>query len=92
MRFHVQPRDVPAQVAARRMGLTLLAFEHALPALLGHGFPQPDSVTGNFDLQAIDRYCDARNPSLFDGVDDAGAITDSSVFLRRIAALEKADG
>ncbi len=33
MRFHVEPGDVPVQVAARRLGLSLEQFEEKLPAL-----------------------------------------------------------
>ena len=66
MRFHVSPRDVPATVAARRLGTTLAAFNLALPKLLARGFPGPDPDTGNFDLAAIERWCDARYPHLFE--------------------------
>jgi hypothetical protein len=38
-----------------------------LPDLLARGFPQADPTTGNFDLAAIDRWCDARHPHLFGG-------------------------
>jgi hypothetical protein len=65
MRFRVDPRDVPPEVAARRLGKTFAEFIAALPNLLGRGFPQADPTTGNFDLAAIDRWCDARYPHLF---------------------------
>jgi hypothetical protein len=57
MRFRIEPRDVPLEVAARP----------ALPDLRARGFPQADPTTGNFDLAAIDRWCDARHPHLFGG-------------------------
>jgi hypothetical protein len=65
VRFHVEPRDVPAEVAARRLGKTFAEFNAALPNLLARGFPKPDPDTGNFDLAAIDRWADARHPHLF---------------------------
>jgi len=65
MRFRVEPRDVPPEMAARRLGKTLAAFDAALPCLLARGFPKPDPDTGNYDLHAIDRWCDARHPHLF---------------------------
>jgi hypothetical protein len=67
MRFRIEPRDVPPGVAARRLGKTFAAFIAALPDLVARGFPQADPTTGNFDLAAIDRWCDARHPHLFGG-------------------------
>ena len=67
MRFRIEPRDVPVQVAARRLGKTRAELEAILPDLLARGFPQADPTTGNFDLAAIDRWCDARHPHLFGG-------------------------
>jgi len=57
--------DVPPAVAARRLALSLEAFETALPSLLSRGFPVPDPDTGNFDLEAIDAWRRSRNPHLF---------------------------
>jgi hypothetical protein len=67
MRFRIEPRDVPLEVAARRLGKTRAELEAVLPDLLARGFPQADPTTGNFDLAAIDRWCDARHPHLFGG-------------------------
>src|SRR5690606_9130818 len=39
IRFQVDPRDVPPEKAARRLGLTLERFEDLLPRLLARGFP-----------------------------------------------------
>jgi hypothetical protein len=66
-RFRIEPRDVPLEAAARRLGKTRAEIEAVLPNLIARGFPQPDPTTGNFDLAAIDRWCDARYPHLFDG-------------------------
>jgi hypothetical protein len=77
IRFHVDHRDVPPIVAARRLGLTLEAFKLLLPELLTkRKFPPPDPTTGNFDLKAIDAWQDARNPQLLGAtVKDSSTIT-----------------
>lgn len=56
---------MPPIVAARRLGLTLERFWEALPGLQARGFPQPDSTTGNFDLDAVDAWRRQRHPQLF---------------------------
>ena len=56
IRFHIDPRDVPPEKAARRLGLSLERFEEILPRLLSRGFPPSDPDTGNFDLDAIDTW------------------------------------
>jgi hypothetical protein len=63
---HVRPRDVPAEIAARRLGTSLFDFKVKLPSLLARGFPKPDPDTANFDPSAIERWCDYRHPHLFD--------------------------
>lgn len=65
MRFRVEPRDVPAAVAARRLGLTETKFIELFPKLRASGFPAPDEITGNYDLDAIDEWRKRRNPHLF---------------------------
>lgn len=61
----VKPGDVPAELAARRMGLTKGEFETVLPQLLRRGFPLPDPDTGLYDLDAIDQWRKRRNPHLY---------------------------
>lgn len=61
MRFRVDPRDVPAEAAARRMGLTLAEFTAALPGLQRRGFPSPDPTTARYDLDAINAWMDRRH-------------------------------
>jgi len=92
MRFRVEPRDVPPTAAARRLGLTLAEFEYRLPRLLSRGFPPVDPDTGNFDLEAIDRWRHRRHPHLFP--DEAAVLTAppvardaSDVVKKRIAEL-----
>lgn len=92
MRFHVQPRCVPAHVAARRLGITLTEFEESLDAMRQLGFPLPDPVTGNYDLEAIDLYINRRNPELFGAVTSGEAVTDHNVIRGRLAALRSGRG
>lgn len=71
MRRHpiqIEPGDVPASCAARRLGISESAFRFALPDLEARGFPKADPTTGNFDLQAIDEWRRRRHP-LFFGTD-----------------------
>lgn len=65
IRFHIQPGDVPAAIAARRLGLTEAAFRDRLPLLLARGFPPADPTTGNWDLDAINEWRRRRYPELF---------------------------
>lgn len=66
LRFHVEPRDVPPPVAARRLGLTEAMFDEKLPSLLARGFPSADPTTGHYDLDAIDTWRRRRHEGLFD--------------------------
>jgi len=61
IRFRVDPRDVPAEKAARRLHLTPGEFSAKLPELRARGFPAPDPTTGMFDLDAIDQWMTARH-------------------------------
>lgn len=64
-RFHVQPGDVPASVAARRLGLSEADFQLKRMELEARGFPKPDTTTGRWDLDAIDEWRRRRHPQLF---------------------------
>ena len=90
MRFQVEPRDVPPKDIARRMGMSLTDFRAALQSLIARGFPQPDVDTGNFDLLAVDRWCDARHPHLFGGTPQMQARDASTVAKGRIDTMRKA--
>ncbi|MEY9578694.1 hypothetical protein ABIE88_006270 [Bradyrhizobium diazoefficiens] len=90
IRFKIQPGDVPAAEAARRLGLSLEAFNLALPNLIKRGFPRPDPDTGNFDLDAIDAWRRRRNPHLFTAGGAFGALDASTVAGDRIEALRRA--
>jgi hypothetical protein len=92
MRFRIQPRDVPPEVAARRLGIAISDFKERLPRLIARGFPAPDPDTGNFDLDAIARWQDARHPHLFGGAVEVGARDARDVVGDRIAALRAGRG
>ena len=88
MRFKILPRDVPREIAARRLGKSITEFDQALPNLLARGFPVADPDTGNFDLVAIDRWCDARHPHLFGGGEAIRARDASTVVQDRIGQMK----
>lgn len=64
IRYRVDPGDVPAEKAARRLHLTPERFAELLPSLRKRGFPAPDPDTGMFDLDAIDLWRKLRNRQL----------------------------
>lgn len=65
IRYRVEPGDVPAEKVARRLHLSLSAFETCKTKLFVRGFPRPDPDTGMYDLDAVDRWRHRRHPSLF---------------------------
>ena len=87
--FRVEPRDVPAAIAARRMGMSQAEFGEVLPNLIARGFPQPDPDTQHFDLVAIDNWCDSRHPHLFGDTVAMQARDASAVARERIEAMRK---
>lgn len=90
MRFRIEPRDVTPAVAARRLGKSLAEFMAILPNLGARGFPAADPDTGNYDLHAIDRWCDARYPHLFGGGEVMMQARDAGTVVRdRIAAMRR---
>jgi len=60
VRHRIDPLDIPAVKAARRLHLTLEQFRDKLPELIERGFPPPDPTTGNFFLPAIDNWMASR--------------------------------
>jgi hypothetical protein len=79
IRHTVEPRDVPAVKAARRLHLTLKEFEEMKDELYRRGFPRPDPTTGNFDLVAIDRWMDGRHSTAPDKPRDARELLPSGL-------------
>ena len=84
MRFHVEPRDIAPEMAARRLGLSLVQFEEKLPALLQRGFPAADPTTGQYCIEAIDQWRLRRFPQLFP---PEGPKTDRETARNRIASM-----
>jgi len=60
IRFKVEPHDIPAAKAARRLHLSLDEFRSKLPELVSRGFPPADPTTGMFYLPAIDQWMASR--------------------------------
>ena len=87
MQFRIEPRDVPIEMAARRLGKSVPEFNAALPNLIARGFPQADPDTGNYDMHAIDRWCDSRHAHLFGVGADMQARNAGTVVKGRIALL-----
>jgi len=92
MRYRIESRDVPPEEAARRLGIKPNIFADKLPNLFARGFPQPDPDTGNFDLQAIDRWMDSRNPHLFGVGTEMGARDARTVVGDRIQRMRAGVG
>jgi hypothetical protein len=61
IRFRIDPRDIPAEKAARRLGLSEKSFRALLSNFIKRGFPKPDPDTGLYDLKAIDNWMDKRS-------------------------------
>jgi hypothetical protein len=91
-RFRIEPRDVPKQAAARRLGLTEAQFDACYDNLIERGFPKPDQDTGNFDTHAIDRWCDTRHPHLFGAESSMQARDASQVAKERIEKMKTTMG
>jgi hypothetical protein len=61
IRMRVDPRDVPKDKAARRLGLSVADFEAVEDRLYARGFPRPDPDTRLFDLKAVEAWMDRRS-------------------------------
>ena len=82
IRYHVEPRDAPPAVAARKLGLTLGAFTEKLPELWQRRFPPADPTTGNYDLRAIDRWRDMLHGQLLSGDMPTASAADARLVIR----------
>jgi hypothetical protein len=87
LRYRVDPRCVPASKAARRLGLTLVEFDRLKTALFAEGLPQPDAVTGLYDLVAIDAWQDARSGLTSSLTDEQKPRDPAQGFAERVARL-----
>lgn len=88
IRFRVEPGDVPADKVARRLHLTLAAFEACKVRLFMRGFPRPDPDTRMYDLEAVDRWRHRRHPGLFPEL-TAGEIAPTSAPAKSLGAISR---
>jgi hypothetical protein len=78
--------DVPPSKVAVRLGLAdVRELNDKLPHLLARGFPRPDPDTGNFCIEAVDRWRRRRHPDLFPELTVLPEARDASVARQRIA-------
>lgn len=61
VRFPIDPRMIPPEKVARRLGVTLAIFSERRADLEADGFPKPDRILGNYCLEAVDRWIDHRS-------------------------------
>ena len=61
IRFRVDPQGIPREKVARRLGLSVTGFNAIEKELYEQGFPRPDPIIGNWHLDAIDAWRDARS-------------------------------
>jgi hypothetical protein len=81
--MRVDPRDVPKDKTARRLGLSIADFEAVEDRLYERGFPQPDPDTRLFDLKAVENWMDRRS-----GLTASFAARDAAIVARsRLEAL-----
>jgi hypothetical protein len=83
IRFKIEPRDIPAEKAARRLHLSLDEFRTKLPELVRRGFPPADPTTGMFYLPAIDEWMARR----FDQSACDNSTNNRDIITTRIARL-----
>jgi hypothetical protein len=78
---------MPRGAVAKRLGVSDAQLDAGYPNLIARGFPAPDPDTGNFDMVAVDRWCDARHPHLFGGTSIMQARDASMVAKERIEKM-----
>jgi hypothetical protein len=70
---------------AQRLGLPLADFERVRPDLERRGFPGPDPSTGQYCIEAVDRWRLRRFPRLFPELTvSSGAVDADAVFEERM--------
>jgi len=80
IRFPVDPRMVPVEKVARRLGVTPAEFAEKRAALEAAGFPAPEPILGTWCLDAVDRWIDSRAGLTKPGV----AVSDPAIARERI--------
>ena len=66
VRFKIDPRMIPAEKVARRLGITKANFEAKRLELEQAGFPKADPIIGTYSLLAVDGWIDRRHGSAMD--------------------------
>jgi hypothetical protein len=61
LRYRVDPRDMPAEKVARRLGLSPAEFNVVKERLYARGFPRPDPDTAMYDSKAAEIWMDRRS-------------------------------
>jgi hypothetical protein len=84
VRIKVEPRLVPPEKIARRLGVTPSAFRELVADLERVGFPKPLPVVGNYSIEAVDRWIDER-AGITDDESPQGA---EAAMLRAIANMK----
>jgi hypothetical protein len=80
--------DVTPTLVALRLGLSAADFEIWRPELERRGFPTPDSTTGRYCIEAVDRWRLRRHPKLFPELTGGQhAVHAESVFEERLRRL-----
>jgi hypothetical protein len=84
VRIKLEPRLVPPEKIARRLGVTPSAFRELVADLESVGFPKPLPVVGNYSIEAVDRWIDER-AGIIDDESPQGA---EAAMLRAIANMK----
>ncbi len=65
VRFPIEPAFLPPEKVARWLHRTPAQFAEDLPKLRELGFPAPNPVTGNYDIDALRLWKRGDNPKLY---------------------------
>jgi hypothetical protein len=85
--------DVPPSTVAQLLGIALADFERLLPQLNERDFPKPDPTTGNYCIEAVDKWRLSRHPTLFPMLTAVPtAIHAGAVFEERLRRVEQGSG
>jgi hypothetical protein len=82
--------DVTASAIAERLGLRLSEFETRRAELERRGFPQPDETTGQYCIEAVDRWRLQRHSRLFPELTAVASAVDARTVVEdRLAAMRR---
>jgi len=89
VRIRIEPKEIPPEAAARRMGVPYSIFQQQLPKLIARGFPAADPDLGTYDIDAIDAWRRSRHSHLYGEAAIMGPRDASTVVQDRITAMRK---